>query len=543
MTKIKLKVPVEIIEIIEKLNENNFEAFLVGGCVRDLILNKIPSDWDLTTNAKPEEIQNIFEHTFYENDFGTVGVVNDEIDKKIKEIENSCNCKTINNICKTSCETLVKQEDSNVLQTNVKHQTNVSRETLVFLKSLRTIEITPYRIESGYSNNRHPDDVQFSNNIEDDLKRRDFTINALAYNPLTEELIDLFEGVSDLNKKIIKTVNNPDERFQEDALRILRAIRFSAQLDFKISKETKESISKNKELLKTISNERIRDEFIKILNSKNPINAFFLSNELNILEYISKDLSNSIGVIQGGSHRYDVFEHLSRTMQHAVDKNWSLELRLAGLFHDVGKVPTAKWSDKKQGNTFYGHEVLGERIAKKNLKRLNFPNKIINKVTTLIRWHMFFSDPDEISLSAVRRIIRNVGEENIWDLIKLRICDRIGMGRPKEEPYRLRQYEAMMDEVLRSPISVKDLKINGDIMISKMGFKPGKKIGLILNSLMNLTLHNPEKNNLKFLKEKVLEYEKMTEDELFTLSKEGKEKILEEENKEIKKIHKKYKIK
>ncbi|MCK5589186.1 MAG: CCA tRNA nucleotidyltransferase [Candidatus Pacebacteria bacterium] len=534
MTKIKLETPKEIIEIIKKLQKNKFEAFLVGGCVRDLILNKTPSDWDITTNANPEEIQNIFKHTFYENDFGTVGVVNDEIDKKIKELENKILCNT--------CETINKQGLHTVSQDNTKKQEDVSRETLKNLKSLKTIEITPYRIESSYSNNRHPDNIKFSDNIEDDLQRRDFTINALAYNPLSHELLDLFNGISDLNQKIIKTVGDPEKRFNEDALRILRAVRFSAQLNFDISKETKNSIIKNKNLLKNISNERIRDEFIKILQTKNAIDAFFLAHELKILDYISKDLTNSIGVTQGGAHKYDVFEHLLKTMQHAIDKDWSFDIRLAGLFHDIAKPHTARWSEKKNGNTFYGHEVVGEKIAKKNLERLNFPKKTIDKVLTLIRWHMFFSDPDKITLTAVRRIIRNVGEENIWDLIKLRICDRIGMGRPKEKPYRLRQYQAMMDEAMRSPISVKDLKINGDILINEMGFQPGKKIGLILNALMGITLYEPEKNNLKFLKEKIEEYKNLSDQELEKLAETGKEKIFEEENKELKEIHKKHKV-
>ncbi len=509
MIKIKLKTPNEIIKIIEKLQKNNFEAFLVGGCVRDLIINKTPTDWDITTNATPEEIQKIFSHTFYENDYGTVGVVSDEIEEKIEKL---------------------KKENFN----------SSNNEIIKILETLKIVEVTPYRIESKYSDNRHPDKVKFSKNIEDDLKRRDFTINAIAYNPITYELIDLFNGISDLNQKIIRTVGDSEKRFSEDALRILRAIRFVAQLDFEISEKTKKSIIKNKDLLKNISKERIRDEFIKILKSKNAMEALKLSYQLKILNYISEDLVKTFGITQGGAHRYDVFEHSLQTMNYAIIKNWSLDIRLAGLFHDIGKVQTAKWSTKKNGNTFFGHEVISAKITKKKLEELNFSKKTILKVTTLIRWHMFFADPEKITLTATRRIIRNVGKKNIWDLIKLRICDRIGMGRPKEKPYRLRQYEAMIDEAMRSPVSVKELKINGDIMIKEMGFTEGQKIGLILNALMNFVLLDPSKNNLFFLKNKIKELEKMSEKELIKIAEKGKEEIIKKEKKELEEIQKKH---
>lgn len=544
MTKIKFEIPNEISDITKKLQDSGFEAFLVGGCVRDLFLNKKPNDWDITTNANPEEIQTTFEHTFYENDYGTVGVINDLVSEKIKENE-------------TLLETLREQErkvKEETLNTNVNNMNNnvihdfvkqigILIEEVSFLKTLRNVEITPYRIESTYSDNRRPDEIKFSKNIEDDLKRRDFTINAICYNPETSELIDPFHGISDINKKEVRAIGDPDDRFNEDALRMLRAIRFSAQLDFNVSRETLESISKNKDLLKKISSERIRDEFIKILISDNPIKAFFLAKELDILKYISEDLERGIGIEQNGAHLYDVFEHLLRTMQHSADRQWSLDVRLASLFHDISKPETRRWSKEKENWTFYGHEVVGARVTKKNLERLKFDKKTVEKITTLVRWHMFFSDPEKITLSAVRRIIRNVGEENVWDLIRLRIADRIGMGRPKEKPYRLRQYLAMMDEAMRSPISVKDLKVNGDIFISELKIKPGRKIGLLLNALMAITLENPEKNNYDFLMKQTKEYMTYSNQELIDLAKKGREKIYEEENRELKKIHKKHKIK
>ena len=548
MQKIKIDfgIPKEISNITKKLQNSGHEAFLVGGCVRDLFLNISPKDWDITTNAKPEKIQEIFEHTFYENDFGTVGVVNDEISEEIKileenifEIEKKINEeKKFQNVNQNMNNT----KKTNVIQDFVKQKEKLLAQTSI-LKSIQNVEITPYRIEKKYSDNRHPDEIEFSNNLEDDLKRRDFTINALCYNPQTRDIIDLFKGIEHLKEKKIIAIGSPDERFNEDALRMLRAVRFSAQLDLDVSQETSKSITKNRYLLKNISNERIRDEFVKILMTDNPIKALFLAKDLEILNFISKDLERGIGIEQNGAHLYDVFEHLVRTLQHSSNRKWSLDVRLASLFHDISKPETRRWSKEKNNWTFYGHEVVGARVTKKNLERLKFDNKTIEKITTLVRWHMFFSDPDKITLSAVRRIIRNVGEENVWDLIKLRISDRIGMGRPKEKPYRLRQYLSMMDEAMRSPISVKDLKVNGDIFISELHMKPGRKIGLILNALMGITLDSPEKNNYDFLINKTKEYMQFSDEELIELAKKGKEKIFEEEKKEIKKIHKKHKIK
>lgn len=515
-TKINFDIPKEVSSVINKLVENNFEAFLVGGCVRDLFLNKNPTDWDITTNALPEEIEKIFEHTFYENNFGTVGVVNDKIIEKLKKEEAA-------KLLKKSCFT------------------DVSYETL---KSLEIIEVTPYRIESKYSDARHPDEVKFSKKLEDDLKRRDFTINAICYNPVNKEIIDLYGGIADLFKKEIKAIGNPDERFQEDALRMLRALRFTTQLNFIINQETATSIKNNHILLKKISQERIRDEFVKILMTKRPVDAFFLAHKLNILDYISKDFERGIGCEQNGAHIYDVFEHLLRTMQHAADKNWSFEIRLAGLFHDISKPETRRWSKEKNNFTFYGHEVVGARVTEKNLKRLKFDNKIIEKITKLVRNHMFFSDPDMITLSAVRRIIRNVGgAESVWDLIKLRICDRIGMGRPKEQPYRLRKYQALMEEAMRSPISVKDLKINGNEIQKLFHIKQSPKIGLILNALMGVTLFEPENNNKTFLLKHIKKLLELSDTELKELSKKGLSKIKEEETKEVEKLHIKHHVK
>src|SRR6185312_3418248 len=305
----------------------------------------------------------------------------------------------------------------------------------------------------------------------DDLDRRDFTINAIAYDPSTETIVDKHNGSEDLERKMIVAVGDPNERFAEDALRTLRAIRIAAELDFAIDTQTAAGIAQNASQLEKISRERVRDELIRILMSPRPLQALYVAQKLGVLKYIIPELEEGIGCAQNQAHSFDVFEHLLRSLQHAADKNWPLEVRLAALLHDVGKPATRQWSDEKGDWTFYGHDVVSARMAKKILNDLKFPKDIIEKVSILVRSHMFFSDPDIVTLSAVRRLISRVGQENITELVNLRVCDRIGTGRPKEHPFRLRKYLSMIDEALRAPISVGMLKINGSKLM-EMGEKP-----------------------------------------------------------------------
>ncbi|MEI8061861.1 MAG: HD domain-containing protein [bacterium] len=441
-------IPKQIIDVSETLSKAGFEAYIVGGCVRDLILGRVPKDWDLTTNAVPEQIIPLFTKTFYENIFGTVGVV---------------------------------------------------------LEDGQTVEVTPYRIESSYSDNRHPDSVQFSQNLSDDLKRRDFTINALAADVITGEITDQFSGLQDIKTKTIRAVGSPDKRFTEDALRLMRAIRFSAELGFTIDFETQNSIIKNADLIKQISSERIRDELSKIIMSENPMMGFVFLEKLGLLKHIVPEISNAVGVKQNQAHSYDVFEHLLRSLQCSADKRFPFYVRLSALFHDIGKPPTQRYAKERKDYTFHGHEVVGAKMADVILKRLKFKNEIIKLVTTMIRWHMFFSDTEQITLSAVRRIVRNVGTDHIWDLVNLRICDRVGTGRPKEDPYRLRKYMSMIDEVLREPVSVSKLKIDGNELMKLAGLNPGPKIGFILNILLEDIIENSEHNTESYLKDKAME--------------------------------------
>ncbi len=488
--KIELPIPKEVSRVTKTLEEGGFSAYIVGGSVRDLLMNRPPKDWDITTSANPEEIASLFSKTVYENDFGTVSVIDEE--------------------------------------------TNTPE--------FRNIEVTPYRLESDYSDNRHPDSVKFSQKLEDDLARRDFTINALAYNPTSGELVDLYGGISDIKKKVIQTVGEADKRFTEDALRLLRAIRLGTELGFTLDTETAKSIAKNRDLLKNISKERVRDEFNKIIMSQNPLVGLEMAKNMGILVYIVPELEQAFGIEQGRSHIYDVWEHLVRALQHAADKNFPLHLRLAALFHDIGK-PATRRLDKKAGIwTFYGHEVVGARMVKKIMADLKYPKKIAEDVERLVRYHMFFMDTEQLTLSAVRRVVAKVGEENIWDLMKLRMSDRIGMGRPKEDPYRLRKYESMIEEALRSPTAVTMLKIDGNDLI-QTGLKAGPKIGHILHALLEEVLDDPTKNTKDYLASQAQKLALIDEKTLIELGKRGKQKKEEVEEGELKEIRKKHGVK
>ncbi len=479
----KFAIPTEVAVVAGELENVGFEAYLVGGCVRDLIIGKTPKDWDIATNATPEEIQKLFPETFYENAYGTVGVVSETEDP-----------------------------------------------------ALKVIEVTPYRKEGEYSDARRPDAVEFGVSLSEDLKRRDFTVNAIAYRPKTGELVDEHGGEKDIKKKILRAVGEPEKRFREDALRMMRAVRLSAELGFAIEQETAEAIFKSADNLGNISKERIRDELVRTLETDVPMPALYLAEKLGLLKYIAPDLREGIGIEQNQAHSYDVFEHNLRSLQHAADKKWPLIIRLSALFHDVGKPETRRWSDEKKDWTFYGHDVVGGRMAKKALQDLRFPKEAISKASKLVRWHMFFSDPDQVTLSAVRRIIANVGRENIQDLLNLRICDRIGTGRPKEQPFRLRKYMAMVDQALRDPVSVTMLAVNGRDLMEELGERPGPRIGWMLHGLLEDVLEDPSKNTREYLIEKARVFSVMEDSALFELGEEGKEAKEEAEEAELAKI-------
>jgi len=483
-------IPLEVQQVAETLEKAGFEAYMVGGCVRDLLIGKTPKDWDFTTDAKPEEIQALFAETYCNNDYGTVGVVNEEtLDPRLK-----------------------------------------------------VVEVTPYRSEGTYSDARRPDAVTFGVSLAEDLKRRDFTVNAIAFRLQDEQLVDLFDGMGDILKKRLKTVGSPDERFSEDALRMMRAVRLAAELNFAIESETMASISRNANNLGRISTERVAEELLRIINSPTPMQGIAFLERLGLLEYVLPELKESIGCEQGGIHAYDVYEHLLRTLQAAADKNYSTEMRLAALFHDIAKPATRRTGGKNKKYTFFGHEVVGARMTEKLMRRLKMPKELTDTVVKLVRWHMFFADPDEITLSAVRRTITRVGEDQIENLLNLRVCDRIGTGRPKEQPFRFRKYKAMVDEALRDPISVKLLKVNGDKIMEITGEKPGKKLGYILHALLEEVLEDPSKNTEEWLETKVLELNSLPEDALIKLAEAGMQKQAEEEAAALKEIAKEHRV-
>jgi poly(A) polymerase/tRNA nucleotidyltransferase (CCA-adding enzyme) len=403
------------------------------------------------------------------------------------------------------------------------------------------IEVTPYRIESDYSNARHPNEVSFSDKLSDDLKRRDFTVNAIAYGPKEQRIVDEHGGQEDLKRNILKAVGDPEERFQEDALRTLRAIRLAAELDFAIETQTMAGIVKNAGQLEKISKERIRDEFIRILESDKPMQALYVAQKLGVLKYIIPELEEAMGVDQNQAHSFDVFEHSLRSLQHAADKKWPLVIRLGALLHDIGKPASRRWSDEKKDWTFHGHEVIGAKMAKKILRDLKFSNEIVDDVVKLIRWHMFFSDPDQVTLSAVRRVITNVGKERIQNLLNLRICDRIGTGRPKEQPFRLRKYMSMVDEALRDPISVGMLKIDGTKLM-ELGERPGPRIGWLLHALLEEVLDDASKNTDDYMQKRSKELTELPDAELKVMGEKGKDRREEEDEAAVEELRKKHHV-
>lgn len=489
-TVISYPVPKEVSHVTETLRKAGFEAYLVGGCVRDILQGIKPKDWDATTNAKPEQIQALFDETFYENDYGTVGIVNETEDE-----------------------------------------------------TLKVVEVTPYRTEGAYTDKRRPDSVSFHAKLEDDLKRRDFTINAIAYDESKGHLTDMFGGIKDIKDKVIRTVGDPRERFNEDALRVLRAVRLATDLGFMIETETQNAIVEKAGDLQHISMERIRDEFTKMVMTKNPMIGVVMCQKLGLLKYIAPDVERGIEVEQNGAHIYTVWEHNLRALQHSADREWPLHVRLAALLHDVSKPETRRWSEANKDWTFYGHDVVGGRVSRKTLERLKYPKKIVDVVSSLVRHHLFFSDIEKITLSAVRRIVRNVGPDNVWDLMKVRACDRIGMGRPKETPYRLRKYESMIDEAMRAPVSVGMLKIDGQKIMEVTHETPGPKLGFILHALLEEVLDDPARNTEAFLVKRTLELSKLPIDELKKLGEAGREAKEIEEKKELTEIRKRHGVK
>ncbi|PJA02339.1 hypothetical protein COX73_01295, partial [bacterium (Candidatus Gribaldobacteria) CG_4_10_14_0_2_um_filter_36_18] len=375
----EITIPEEVKFVIYKLRENGYEAYIVGGCVRDLLRKAEPEDWDVATNAEPEKIGKIFLRSFANNEFGTVTVLTGSKEPRLKEIE-----------------------------------------------------ITPYRIDEKYTDKRHPDEIKFAKTIEEDLARRDFTVNAIAMEirkilsieptPLGQiygktaggvypgekleiKIVDPFNGQRDLKNKIIRAVGKPEERFSEDALRLMRAVRFATTLDsdkiWEIDKATKKAIQKNAHLLSFISKERIRDELMKIIMSSNGARGIETLRRLGLLKYIIPELEEGFGIEQNKHHIYQIYQHNLLSLEYAGRKNFSKYVRLAALLHDIAK-PRTKEGEGLDA-TFYNHEISGAKMTIQILQNLRFSKKEIEKIVKLVRYHLFYYDAEEVGESSVRR--------------------------------------------------------------------------------------------------------------------------------------------
>lgn len=483
-------LPDYILGIIKNLQVSGYEAYIVGGCVRDVLMNKTPKDWDITTNARPEEVLAVFPGAKYENNFGTV-LLPIRAQASGEEVKGAL-------------------ED--------------------------VVEITTYRSEQGYSDRRHPDTVQFEKDLDKDLERRDFTINALALDPLREAgIVDLFGGQKDIKAKILRAVGEPSDRFKEDALRMLRAVRFSAQLGFALEPKTQRAIVKLAGSLKFVSKERIRDELIKILSSDRPAQGITLLHETKLLQYILPELEQGIGVAQDRHHIHPVFKHNVLSLEHCPNKAWPV--RFAALLHDVGKPQTRKIINGIA--TFYNHEYAGAKITDKIMRRLKFSASDSSRVVNLVKNHMFYYNVGEVSAASVRRLVVKVGRENLQDLLDLRVADRLGSGTPKAMPYKLRHLQYMLELVQNDPISVKMLKINGDDLMRILQIEPSQKIGMILDVLLGEVIENPDLNNIIYLEKRARDINEL---DLSDLRLKAKGLINEEREKEDREIKRHYKV-
>lgn len=431
--------------VIDTLKSAGFEAYAVGGSVRDVVMDRPTKGWDFTTNATPEEILKLFPDSFYDNQFGTVGI-------KIRQ------------------ETRDRRQE-----------TSEEIEDIY--------EVTTFRSEKGYKDHRHPDTIIWGKTITEDLGRRDFTINAIASDG--KNLIDPFDGQKDLEAKIVRAVGNPKERFREDALRMMRAVRIATELGFMIENETLEGIKDNAGLLTTISVERIHDELLRILGAPYAADGFTILKNTGLLALILPELESTFDTPQKSPQRhhiYDVGTHSVMSLKFCPSKD--AIVRFATLLHDIGKPKTFQ-KDERGVITFYNHEVVSTYLTRGILKRLRFSKKDTDKILSLIRWHQFSVDERQTD-SALRRFIRRVGKENLNDILDLRIGDRLG-GGALETSWRLELYKKRLIQVQLQPFSVRDLKVNGLDVMGVFACRPGPIVGKTLDQLFT----EVEKGTLK----------------------------------------------
>jgi len=446
---LKIKVPQQVTKIINKFEEKGYEIYIVGGVVRDILLKRQLYDWDFTTNAEPEQVLKLFDNAYYDNKFGMVGIpIGDDI---------------------------------------------------------RPFEITTFRTDHGYTDSRHPDEVRWGKSLEEDLQRRDFTINSLALKRAKDnfELIDLYNGERDLKDKLIRAVGDPKKRFEEDALRMMRAVRIATQLQFNIEEETFRAIQLMAGNIKKVSAERIRDELFKLLASDYPADGYQILRNTGLAMEILPEVETGFGIEQqspGRHHIFDVGTHSLLSLKYCP--SFDPVTRLATLIHDIGKVKTQrKYPDGRI--TFYNHEMESTKIAEFVAERLRFSNTQKNKFVRLVRWHQFTVDERQTD-SAIRRFIRNVEVENIPDMISLRVGDRLG-GGAKETSWRLEEFKERLIEVQKQPFSVSDLKISGNDVMKVKNITPGPMVGKYLEMIFYEVTEMGLSNKREILIEKLKE--------------------------------------
>lgn len=428
----KIKLPEHVHYIIEELEQHGYEAYAVGGCVRDSILGRTPDDWDITTSAKPEQVKAIFQRTI---------------------------------------------------------DTGIQHGTITVMMEKCGYEVTTYRIDGEYEDSRHPKEVVFTSNLIEDLKRRDFTINAMAYSEKTG-LVDVFDGIGDINRKMIRCVGEAKERFSEDALRILRAVRFAAQLQFQIGEETREAIRELAPNLKNISAERIQTEFLKLLTSKEP-ERIEEAYELGITKVVLPEFDKMMKCTQETKHHmYTVGGHTLEALKHTENNK---VLRLSVLLHDCGK-PEKKTFDKDGKAHFYGHAELGADMAESIMRRLKFDNNTMIKVKKLVEFH---DHRPSLTKKSVKKLMVKCSPELFEDLLKVKRADTLGQSLYKREEKLayIEELHMIYEQVLQAKecISLKELAVNGADLL-EVGIPQGKKMGEILKGLFEMVLEKPERN-------------------------------------------------
>lgn len=452
----RLAVPEAVTTVLRTLRAAGYEGYVVGGAVRDTLLQRAVVDWDFTTDARPEAIQALFPESFYENAFGTVGIAHEHL----------------------AAHFGLESE----------------------LPSVKSVyEITTFRSDGVYSDHRRPESVTWGQSLHEDLERRDFTINALALEHVRDDefrLHDPFGGKQDLEQRCIRAVGDPDTRFAEDALRMLRGVRLAAELQFSLDPQTLIAIQTHAGDIHHVSWERIRDEFLRILVTDTVEDALNVMRTLGLMQHILPELMATKGVDQRGHHVYDVWTHSLKACALCPSKD--PVVRLAALVHDIAKPETqAPLPDKAGEYSFYNHEVIGARTARDIARRLRLSTHDIQRVFTLVRWHMFHYQP-HMTDAAIRRFIRRVGVENMDDMIALRTGDRLGSGSAPTS-WRLEEMKERIHAQLHQPMQLRDMVVDGNDVMTVLGIPPGPRIREVLEELFAYVLDDPGNNTREFL--------------------------------------------